>query len=86
MSAKLERIAMKVLIQNPLTLSYLQNVGTWTSDPEKAYLFRDSRSAIQFCLQNDMDDMQVVLKGDDDHEMQIPVGLQPSLGVVAQAW
>jgi hypothetical protein len=87
MPTKLERIAMKVLIQNPLTLSYLQNLGTWTSDPEKAYSFRDSRSAIQFCLHNDMEDMQVVLKGEDDRfDVQVPVGLQPSLGAVAQAW
>jgi hypothetical protein len=87
MPAKLERIAMKVLIQNPLTLSYLENIGTWTSDPEKAYSFHDSRSAIQFCLHNDLDDMQVLLKSDDDRfDVQVPVGLQPSLGVVAQAW
>ncbi|HZO85397.1 MAG TPA: hypothetical protein VFC26_09300 [Verrucomicrobiae bacterium] len=78
---------MKVLVQNPLTLSYLQNIGTWTSDPEKAHSFHDSRSAIQFCLNNDMEDMQVVLKGEDDRfDVQVPVGLQPSLGVVAQAW
>ena len=82
-----ERHAMKVLIQNPLTLSYLHNVGEWTSDPAKAFSFRDSRSAIQFCLQNDMEDMQVVLKGEDDRfDVQVPVGLQPSLGAVAQAW
>jgi len=81
------RTAMKVLIQNPLTLSYLENVGTWTSDPEKAYSFRDSRSAIQFCINNDMDDMQVLLKGPEPRfDVQVPVGLQPSLGVVAQAW
>jgi hypothetical protein len=78
---------MKVVVQNPLTLSYLQTPGTWTSDPEKAYSFHDSRSAIQFCLHNDMEDMQVVLKGEDDRfDVQVPVGLQPSLGVVAQAW
>ena len=78
---------MKVLVQNPHTLSYLHNVGEWTSDPAKAFSFRDSRSAIQFCLQNDMEDMQVVLKGEDDRfDVQVPVGLQPSLGVVAQAW
>lgn len=82
-----ERTVMKVLIQNPLTLSYLQEIGTWTSDEEKAYSFRDSRSAIQFCLRNDMEDMQVLLKGGDDRfDMQVPVGLQPSLGTVAQAW
>ena len=87
MPAKLERTAMKVLVQNPLTLSYLQSIGTWTSDAEKAYSFRDSRSAIQFCLHNDMEDMQVVLKADDDRfDVQVPVGLQPSLGAVAQAW
>jgi hypothetical protein len=78
---------MKVLVQNPLTLSYLRTVGTWTSDAEKAYSFRDSRSAIQFCLHNDMEDMQVVLKSDDDRfDVQVPVGLQPNLGAAARAW
>src|SRR5688500_2656170 len=77
MSAQPERNAMKVLVQNPLTLSYFENVGTWTSDPDKAYSFRDSRSAIQFCLHHDMDDMQVVLKGPEPRfDVQVPVGLQ----------
>jgi len=79
--------AMKVLVQNPLTLSYFSNVGRWTSDPEKAFAFKDSRSAIQFCLNHDLADMQVVLKGPEERfDVQVPVGLEPSQVVAAQTW
>lgn len=79
---------MKVLVQNPLTLSYFANVGKWTSDPEKAFVFKDSRSAIQFCLNHDLSDMQVVLKGPEDRfDVQVPVGLHAKPdAVAAEAW
>jgi hypothetical protein len=79
---------MKVLVQNPLTLSYFANLGKWTSDPEKAYVFKDSRSAIQFCLNHELSDMQVVLKGSDDRfDVQVPVGLHAKPDATAvEAW
>ena len=77
---------MKVLVQNPLTLSYFANVGRWTSDPEKAFVFKDSRSAIQFCLNHDLSDMQVVLKGPEDRfDVQVPVGLHTNAASASPA-
>ena len=78
---------MKVLVQNPLTLSYFANVGKWTSDPEKAFVFKDSRSAIQFCLNHELADMQIVLKGPEArYDVQVPVGLEPAQSVAAETW
>ena len=65
---------MKVLIQNPFTLSYLQGPGKWTSDINSALEFKDSQSAFQFCVQHDLYDLQVALKfPDGKHDVEIPV-------------
>lgn len=65
---------MKVLIQNPLTLSYLQAPGKWTSDLAAALVFADSDSALRFCAQHRLYDLQVVLKFPDaKHDVAIPV-------------
>jgi len=53
---------MKVLIQNPLTLSYFENEQRWTHDPESALDFKDSRSAVRYCSEHDLLDMEIVLK------------------------
>jgi len=66
--------AMKVLIQNPLTLSYLQALGKWTSDIDSALVFKDSHSAFAFCAQHGLYDLQVALKfPDEKHDVEIPV-------------
>ena len=78
---------MKVLVQNPLTLSYFANVGRWTSDPEKAHIFKDSRSAIQFCLNHDLGEMQVVLKGPEErYDVQFPVAVEAKQAVAVESW
>jgi len=65
---------MKVLVQNPLTLSYMQKPEGWTGNPEQASAFPDTRSAIQFCREHDLADMQVVLKFPDERfDVQLPV-------------
>jgi hypothetical protein len=65
---------MKVLVQNPLTLSYLQKPEGWTRNPEQATAFPDTRSAVQFCREHDLADMQVVLKFPDERfDVQLPV-------------
>lgn len=66
---------MKVLVQDPLTSYYFQNLGQWTADPELAFAFKDSRHAIQFCLNHDMANMQIVLKGPEERfDVQVPIG------------
>ncbi len=65
---------MKVIIQHPFTLSYLQNPGKWTKLPDAALTFENSRAAINFCLANDLSDMQVVLKFPEDRfDIQLPI-------------
>ena len=53
---------MKVLIQNPLTLSFLESDDRWTHDPESGLDFKDSRSAVRYCSEHDLLDMEIVLK------------------------
>ncbi len=65
---------MKVLIQNPLTFSYLQAPGRWTSDVNAALAFKDSSSALLFCAEHGLYDSQVVLKFPDQRcDVEIPV-------------
>lgn len=64
---------MKVLIQNPLTLSYFANDTKWTSDPDEAADFRDSRNAVRYCAQHGMLDLEIVLKFPDDrYDVHMP--------------
>jgi hypothetical protein len=53
---------MKVLIQNPLTLSYFEADHKWTADPETAWDFKDSRNAVRFCAEHNMLEQEIVLK------------------------
>lgn len=65
---------MKVLIQNPLTLSYLQAPGRWTSDINAALNFKDSSSAFLFCAEQGLYDSQVALRFPNQrYDVEIPV-------------
>ena len=65
---------MKVLIQNPLTLAYLQALGQWTSKIDSALTFKDSQSAFRFCADHGLFDLQVALKfPDEKYDVEIPV-------------
>lgn len=64
---------MKVLIQNPLTLSYFQAHHKWTADPDEAWNFNDSRNAVKYCAEHDMLDYEIVLKFPDDrYDVHMP--------------
>lgn len=64
---------MKVLIQNPLTLSYFETDHKWTADPEVAQDFRDSRNAVRFCAEHGMLDQEIVLKFPDErYDVHMP--------------
>ena len=65
---------MKVVIQNPFTLSYLQSLGKWTYHCEEAFPFESSARAIQFCREHELSDMQVVLKFPNGRfDVELPV-------------
>jgi hypothetical protein len=64
---------MKVLIQNPLTLSYLESEQAWTHDADSARDFKDSRSAVRYCSEHDLLDMEIVLKFlQDRYDVHMP--------------
>jgi hypothetical protein len=64
---------MKVLIQNPLTLSYFRAERKWTADPGEAWDFKDSRNAARYCAENDMLGLEIVLKFPDErYDVHMP--------------
>jgi hypothetical protein len=64
---------MKVLIQNPLTLSYIETERKWTHDADAALDFKDSRSAVRYCSEHDLLDMEIVLKFPQDrYDVHMP--------------
>ena len=67
---------MKVLVQDLTTAAYFQSPGSWTTEPEEAFVFPDSQAAGHFCLDNEIAHVQVVLKFEDDqYDVQLPVTL-----------
>lgn len=64
---------MKVLIQNPTTLSYFRAEQKWTADPGEAWDFKDSRNAVRFCAEHDMLGHEIVLKFPDErYDVHMP--------------
>ena len=64
---------MKVLIQNPVTLSYFRVEGKWTADPGEAWDFKDSRNAVRFCADHDMLGHEIVFKFPDErYDVHMP--------------
>ena len=54
----------------------MQDQERWTRNPEQASAFLDSQSAIAFCRQHGLAEMQVVLKFPDDrYDVQLPVDI-----------
>jgi hypothetical protein len=53
---------MKVLIQNPENLLYLEDVDRWSADVAKAFDFGNSDNAIQFCVMHSISPVHVVLQ------------------------
>ena len=64
---------MKVLIQNPTTLSYFRAEQKWTADPGEAWDFKDSRNAVLFCAEHNMLGHEIVLKFPDErYDVHMP--------------
>jgi hypothetical protein len=65
---------MKVLIQHCVTLLYVSHAGIWVKNPDEAFSFQSSRAALQFCLQNNLVNVQVVLKfADSQYDLRLPL-------------
>jgi len=52
---------MKVYLQHDTTLAFVQKPGDWTPDIDRAMVFSDTNSAIEFCLEYELNGMQIVL-------------------------
>jgi hypothetical protein len=65
---------MRVLVQNPLTLSYYLAPGKWTRDCSLAHAFSTSQEAINFCVEQGLHNLQIVLKFPDDrYDIELPI-------------
>jgi hypothetical protein len=53
---------MKVLIQNPDSMLYLQDEDCWCADVGRAFDFGNSDNAIQFCVMHSISPVHVVLQ------------------------
>ena len=66
--------AMRILVQNPLTLSYYIELGKWTRDPDLASAFSNSQEAVRHCMENGLHNLQIVFKFPDDrYDIQLPI-------------
>ncbi|HUR47644.1 MAG TPA: hypothetical protein VMZ27_17300 [Candidatus Saccharimonadales bacterium] len=65
---------MRILVQNPLTLSYYTQSGKWTQDPSLAQAFPTSQEAVRHCMANGLQNLQVVFKFPDDrYDIELPI-------------
>lgn len=65
---------MRILIQQKNSGLYFRDVGSWTKDPSDAMDFLSSTSAIDFCVLNRINDVQLVLKFEEQqYDIVLPV-------------
>jgi hypothetical protein len=72
---------MKRLLQRIEDGLYYQGPGTWTDNPDFAFVFHETASAIECCLREDLSAMQMVLKFEDS-SFDIRLPCWPAVGVV----
>ncbi|HLH56095.1 MAG TPA: hypothetical protein VKY92_21015 [Verrucomicrobiae bacterium] len=53
---------MRILLQHKKTGQYFRDIDSWVRDPGAAMDFLSSTTAIEFCVNNKIDDVQLVLK------------------------
>jgi hypothetical protein len=53
---------MKVYVKRLVTMEFLTNTGTWTSDPAKARDFKTSTDALTFCADHELRDSEPVME------------------------
>lgn len=72
---------MRILLQQKDTGLYFKDVDSWTADAAEAMDYVNSTAAIEFCVANKLDAVQVVLKFQDEkYEIVLPdVVAQPAV-------
>jgi len=65
---------MKVLIQNPENLLYLEGLNSWSADVGNAFDFGNSDNAIEFCVAHGIAPVHIVLQWSGvPHSITIPI-------------
>lgn len=64
---------MRIVLQQKNTELYFRDIGAWTQDSSEAMDFLSSTAAIDFCVQNQLNGLQLVLKFDEQkYEIVLP--------------
>jgi hypothetical protein len=70
---------MKILLQQKESGLYFRDVGAWDPDPAQAMDFLSSTSAIDFCVANKINGVQLVLKFEEQrYDIVLPVLIPPN--------
>ncbi|HWX23325.1 MAG TPA: hypothetical protein VN578_25765 [Candidatus Binatia bacterium] len=65
---------MRILLQQKQTGLYFKDVGAWARASSEAMDFLSSTAAIDFCVQNKLSGLQVVLKFEEQqYDIVLPV-------------
>jgi len=71
---------MRILLQQKDTGLYFKDVDSWTRASLEAMDFVSSTAAIDFCTVNKLDEVQVVLKFDEQkYDIVLPVMPNPKI-------
>jgi len=70
---------MRILLQQKETGCYFKDIGSWVRDTAEAMDFVSSTAAIEFCVNNKLPDVQMVLKF-QDQKFDIVLPVQPVPG------
>lgn len=66
-----------VLVQNSRTRKYLKKDGHWTTWGSQAAVFHSARTAIEFCLQKEVQDVELIYRFEGfDRDISVPLALQ----------
>jgi hypothetical protein len=67
---------MRILVQQKSTGLYFKDIGAWARTSAEAMDFVSSSAAIDFCVANKLQDMQIVLKF-EEHQYDIVLPVVP---------
>jgi len=70
---------MRIVLQQKGTGLYFKDISSWVRASADAMDFVSSTAAIDFCVTNKLNDVQLVLKF-DEQKYEIVVPVQPTVG------
>jgi hypothetical protein len=73
---------MRILLQQKETGLYFRDINAWTPKSQEAMDFVSSTAAIDFCVQNNLNDLQLVLKFEEE-KYDIVMAVQRTQGTRA---